>query len=123
MMLTTNRYLAIDPAFESRIDLSFVFQDLEPASRAKVWYNFLDDVAHCRDSDHIAHSRKAPCGTLPDDREFASQCKMDEREQFVELWIETGVECRNNGVEDAQGVDHILAVPLVDSRIHLVRCS
>ncbi|KAF5619487.1 P-loop containing protein [Fusarium sp. NRRL 52700] len=36
MMLTTNRYLAIDPAFESRIDLSFVFQDLEPASRAKV---------------------------------------------------------------------------------------
>ncbi|KAF5564443.1 P-loop containing protein [Fusarium napiforme] len=62
MMLTTNRYLAIDPAFESRIDLSFVFQDLEPASRAKVWYNFLirEDKALAGDSDAIAKLASMP---------------------------------------------------------------
>ncbi|PNP75287.1 hypothetical protein FNYG_11430 [Fusarium nygamai] len=62
MMLTTNRYLAIDPAFESRIDLSFVFQDLEPASRAKVWCNFLirEDKALAGDSDAIAKLASMP---------------------------------------------------------------
>ncbi|CVK90328.1 related to TOB3 (member of AAA-ATPase family) [Fusarium mangiferae] len=62
MMLTTNRYLAIDPAFESRIDLSFVFQDLEPASRAKVWYNFLirEDKALAEDNDAIAKLASMP---------------------------------------------------------------
>ncbi|KAF5970189.1 AAA family ATPase [Fusarium bulbicola] len=56
MILTTNRYPAIDPAFESRIDLSFVFQDLEPASRGKIWYNFLirEDKALAEDSNAIA---------------------------------------------------------------------
>ncbi|VTT78387.1 unnamed protein product [Fusarium fujikuroi] len=50
MMLTTNRYLAIDPAFESRIDLSFV------------WYNFLirEDKALAGDSDAIAKLASMP---------------------------------------------------------------
>ncbi|KAF5651769.1 AAA family ATPase [Fusarium sp. NRRL 25303] len=62
MMLTTNRYPAIDPAFESRIDLSFVFQDLEPASRAKVWYNFLirEGKALAEDNDAIAKLASMP---------------------------------------------------------------
>ncbi|KAF4338471.1 P-loop containing protein [Fusarium beomiforme] len=62
MILTTNRYPAIDPAFESRIDLSFVFQDLEPASRAKIWYNFLirESKALAEDSDAIAKLASMP---------------------------------------------------------------
>ncbi|KAI7761254.1 hypothetical protein LZL87_002069 [Fusarium oxysporum] len=62
MILTTNRYPAIDPAFESRIDLSFVFQDLEPASRAKIWYNFLvwENKALAEDSNAIAKLASMP---------------------------------------------------------------
>lgn len=62
MILTTNRYPAIDPAFESRIDLSFVFQDLEPASRGKIWYNFLirEDKALAEDNDAIAKLASMP---------------------------------------------------------------
>ncbi|RYC92377.1 hypothetical protein BFJ63_vAg4743 [Fusarium oxysporum f. sp. narcissi] len=62
MILTTNRYPAIDPAFESRIDLSFVFQDLEPASRAKIWYNFLirENKKLAEDSDAIAKLASMP---------------------------------------------------------------
>ncbi|KAH7169102.1 P-loop containing nucleoside triphosphate hydrolase protein [Fusarium sp. MPI-SDFR-AT-0072] len=61
-ILTTNRYPAIDPAFESRIDLSFVFQDLEPASRAKIWYNFLvwENKALAEDSNAIAKLASMP---------------------------------------------------------------
>ncbi|KAF4952580.1 hypothetical protein FGADI_6651 [Fusarium gaditjirri] len=62
MILTTNRYPDIDPAFESRIDLSFVFQDLEPASRAKIWYNFLvrENKALAEDSNAIAKLASMP---------------------------------------------------------------
>ncbi|KAF5576750.1 P-loop containing protein [Fusarium pseudoanthophilum] len=62
MILTTNRYPAIDPAFESRIDLSFVFQDLEPASRGKIWYNFLirEHKALAEDSSVIAKLASMP---------------------------------------------------------------
>ncbi|KAF5570300.1 P-loop containing protein [Fusarium phyllophilum] len=62
MILTTNRYPAIDPAFESRIDLSFVFQDLEPASRAKIWYNFLvrENQVLAEDSNAIAKLASMP---------------------------------------------------------------
>ncbi|KAF5537295.1 P-loop containing protein [Fusarium mexicanum] len=62
MILTTNRYPAIDPAFESRIDLSFVFQDLEPASRGKIWYNFLikENKALADDSNAIAKLASMP---------------------------------------------------------------
>ncbi|KAF5268689.1 hypothetical protein FOXYS1_422 [Fusarium oxysporum] len=62
MILTTNRYPAIDPAFESRIDLSFVFQDLEPASRAKIWYNFLirENKKLAEDSNAIAKLASMP---------------------------------------------------------------
>ncbi|KAG5747777.1 hypothetical protein H9Q69_009751 [Fusarium xylarioides] len=62
MILTTNRYPAIDPAFESRIDLSFVFQDLEPASRGKIWYNFLirENKALAEDSNAIAKLASMP---------------------------------------------------------------
>ncbi|KAJ4259691.1 hypothetical protein NW762_007622 [Fusarium torreyae] len=41
MILTTNRFPAIDPAFESRIDIALPFKDHDAASRAKIWYNFL----------------------------------------------------------------------------------
>nr|RBQ83223.1 hypothetical protein FVER53263_02436 [Fusarium verticillioides] len=62
MILTTNRYPAIDPAFESRIDLSFVFQDLEPASRGKIWYNFLvrENKELAEDSNAIAKLASMP---------------------------------------------------------------
>lgn len=37
MILTTNRINAIDPAFESRIDISLSFKDLDVVDRAKIW--------------------------------------------------------------------------------------
>ncbi|SPJ82258.1 related to TOB3 (member of AAA-ATPase family) [Fusarium torulosum] len=61
MILTTNRFPAIDPAFESRIDITLVFKDLHPDSRAKIWHNFLvreeSDLAN--DSEAIAKLAKA----------------------------------------------------------------
>ncbi|KAF5674946.1 AAA family ATPase [Fusarium heterosporum] len=61
MILTTNRYPAIDPAFESRIDITLVFQDLDPESRAKVWYNFLvrEDAKLAQDREAIGKLAKA----------------------------------------------------------------
>lgn len=41
MILTTNRAVEIDPAFESRIDLTLLYEDLEAEDRAKIWRNFL----------------------------------------------------------------------------------
>ncbi|KAF5000836.1 hypothetical protein FGRMN_1444 [Fusarium graminum] len=61
MILTTNRYPAIDPAFESRIDITLVFQDLDPKSRAKIWYNFLirEDANLAQDREAIGKLAKA----------------------------------------------------------------
>ncbi|KAI1733810.1 P-loop containing nucleoside triphosphate hydrolase protein [Xylaria scruposa] len=41
MFLTTNRISAIDLAFESRIDISLAYQELDQAARARVWTEFL----------------------------------------------------------------------------------
>ncbi|KAF7554145.1 hypothetical protein G7Z17_g3101 [Cylindrodendrum hubeiense] len=41
MILTTNRYLTIDPAFESRVDVILSFPELDEPSRAQIWRNFL----------------------------------------------------------------------------------
>ncbi|MCJ1393254.1 hypothetical protein MMC18_006126 [Xylographa bjoerkii] len=41
MFLTTNRVEAIDPAFESRIDVAFSYEELAVASRRQIWYNFI----------------------------------------------------------------------------------
>ncbi|CAJ0548228.1 Ff.00g049820.m01.CDS01 [Fusarium sp. VM40] len=54
MILTTNRFPAIDPAFESRIDITIVFKDLHPDSRAKIWQNFL-----VREESSLANDNKA----------------------------------------------------------------
>ncbi|KAM0475960.1 hypothetical protein ACHAP7_007066 [Fusarium lateritium] len=61
MILTTNRFPAIDPAFESRIDITIVFKDLHPDSRAKIWHNFLvrEESDLAKDSEGIAKLAKA----------------------------------------------------------------
>jgi ATP-dependent 26S proteasome regulatory subunit len=41
MFLTTNRVETMDPAFESRIDVSIAFSSLTPALRAQIWINHL----------------------------------------------------------------------------------
>lgn len=41
MFLTTNRASSFDPAFESRIDLTLHYPDLDFASRLKVWRTFV----------------------------------------------------------------------------------
>lgn len=41
MFLTTNRVEAIDPAFESRIDVAFNYEVLSEASRRQIWSNFI----------------------------------------------------------------------------------
>jgi SpoVK/Ycf46/Vps4 family AAA+-type ATPase len=61
MILTTNRFPAIDPAFESRIDITLVFKDLHPDSRAKIWHNFLvrEELDLANDNEAIAKLAKA----------------------------------------------------------------
>ena len=41
MFLTTNRVSTIDPAFESRIDVSIDYPNLTPDLRLQIWENFL----------------------------------------------------------------------------------
>jgi ATPase family associated with various cellular activities (AAA) len=41
MFLTTNRIQAIDPAFESRIDVAVTYPSLTKELRKQVWFNFL----------------------------------------------------------------------------------
>lgn len=41
MFLTTNRVSTIDPAFESRIDVSINYPDLTPELRLQIWSKFL----------------------------------------------------------------------------------
>lgn len=41
MILTTNRMTTIDPAFESRIDVTLAYQDLTKQARAEIWTNFV----------------------------------------------------------------------------------
>ncbi|MCJ1282348.1 hypothetical protein MMC26_001671 [Xylographa opegraphella] len=41
MFLTTNRVDAIDPAFESRIDVALNYEELSIASRRQIWQNFV----------------------------------------------------------------------------------
>lgn len=45
MILTTNRISSIDPAFESRIDISLAYRDLNQAARAQVWRGFIQSIA------------------------------------------------------------------------------
>lgn len=41
MILTTNRTSALDPAFESRIDIILEYPDLTLDSRFQIWRNYL----------------------------------------------------------------------------------
>ncbi|KAJ0108326.1 hypothetical protein J7T55_005303 [Diaporthe amygdali] len=41
MILTTNRAASLDPAFESRIDMTLVFEDLTKDARRQIWDGFL----------------------------------------------------------------------------------
>ena len=41
MFLTTNRVETMDPAFESRIDVSIAFSSLTPLLRQQIWINHL----------------------------------------------------------------------------------
>lgn len=45
MILTTNRISSIDPAFESRIDISLAYRNLDQAARAQVWRGFIQSIA------------------------------------------------------------------------------
>lgn len=42
LFLTTNRAANIDPAFQSRIHISMVYQELSRSSRRHVWRNFIE---------------------------------------------------------------------------------
>ncbi|KAL2261481.1 hypothetical protein VTK26DRAFT_4056 [Humicola hyalothermophila] len=42
LFLTTNRFSAIDHAFQSRVDLFLPYKELTPAARGQVWRNFLE---------------------------------------------------------------------------------
>jgi len=44
MLLTTNRSTTIDAAFESRIDLILMYEDLTTSARMQVWKNFLVEL-------------------------------------------------------------------------------
>lgn len=44
IFLTTNRIDCIDPAFESRIHVSFSYPDLTQELRRKVWKNFIQSL-------------------------------------------------------------------------------
>ena len=44
MMLTTNRMKMIDSAFESRIDVSLVYSNLDENSKERVWRNFFGQL-------------------------------------------------------------------------------
>lgn len=41
LILTTNRRISFDPAFESRIHLTLKFEDLDIGARSSIWKNFL----------------------------------------------------------------------------------
>ncbi|KAK7425292.1 hypothetical protein QQZ08_008189 [Neonectria magnoliae] len=43
MILTTTRYLSTNPAFESRVDITLGLSELDKATRAQIWRNFLDN--------------------------------------------------------------------------------
>lgn len=45
MILTTNRAQTIDPAFESRIDVTLDYGDLSEMSRAEIWRTFLHKLS------------------------------------------------------------------------------
>jgi ATP-dependent 26S proteasome regulatory subunit len=45
MILTTNRISSIDPAFESRIDISLAYRNLDQDARAQVWRGFIQSIA------------------------------------------------------------------------------
>lgn len=44
MILTTNRAASIDPAFESRIDVTLKFDALSKEARRQIWDGFLKDT-------------------------------------------------------------------------------
>ena len=44
LVLTTNRLHALDPAFESRIDLTLMYKSLDATDRKQVWKNFLHSI-------------------------------------------------------------------------------
>lgn len=45
MILTTNRATSIDPAFESRIDVTLTFDGLTKEARRQIWDGFLGEIA------------------------------------------------------------------------------
>jgi hypothetical protein len=57
MFLTTNRVSTIDPAFESRIDVSIDYPNLTPELRLQIWENFLyrdEEVKAAMGKDELA---------------------------------------------------------------------
>lgn len=44
MILTTNRAASIDPAFESRIDVTLTFEALTKEARRQIWDGFLREI-------------------------------------------------------------------------------
>lgn len=44
MILTTNRATSIDPAFESRIDVTLTFEALTKDARRQIWDGFLAEI-------------------------------------------------------------------------------
>ncbi|KAH7019824.1 P-loop containing nucleoside triphosphate hydrolase protein [Ilyonectria destructans] len=99
MILTTNRYVTIDNAFESRVDLALTFNKLDEASRARIWRNFLDgsDGTSALGDEDIATLAKVPLNGRHIQSAFKTACILAER-RGVPLNIEhlqTVVEVRH----------------------------
>ncbi|KAK4190632.1 P-loop containing nucleoside triphosphate hydrolase protein [Podospora australis] len=82
MILTTNRIASIDTAFESRIDISLGFRDLDQDARAQIWRNFIDHVGQLekalgRDGSAISPSEVLELSRIPlNGKQIKSAVKM-----------------------------------------------
>lgn len=65
MFLTTNRVNIIDPAFESRIDISINYPDLTPELKFQIWTKFLSRSEHIRSGSDLTEDELMPLAQLP----------------------------------------------------------
>ena len=72
MILTTNRHSAIDPAFESRIDVSIAYPELTADLRLQIWSKFLfrgrreaDNVSSTGTSASVPIKKTAAAASSP----------------------------------------------------------
>ncbi|KAF2035864.1 P-loop containing nucleoside triphosphate hydrolase protein [Setomelanomma holmii] len=97
MILTTNRSSGIDPAFESRVDVTIPYPELSKKAQARVWHNFFQRMpAGEADIDEVAVQKLV--STSLNGRQVKSAIKMAtvlSRRERVPLRIEHLQICLN----------------------------